>query len=156
VFGDAPLITGQHHTSFTIARSLMQLPGPGCNTAAAAGKSSQLAVCRSMPADFRASAEQLVLSLLIEGCPGIETAAEAAGTSTRTLQRRLAESGLTYSGLVAAGRLRLARTWLAESDLPVAEIAASLGYNEASNFARAFRRQTGLSPAAYRRIRKQA
>ena len=71
--------------------------------------------------------------------------------SLRTLQRRLTEAGMSYSALVAGSRLRMAKIWLSESDMPIAEIAATLGYNEASNFSRAFRRQTGLSPAAFRR-----
>jgi AraC-like DNA-binding protein len=37
--------------------------------------------------------------------------------------------------------------------MAVAEIAATLGYTDASNFARAFRRQTGMSPIGYRRSR---
>jgi len=40
--------------------------------------------------------------------------------------------------------------WLDRSDKPVTEIALALGYTDASNFARAFRRHTGLSPRAYR------
>jgi AraC-like DNA-binding protein len=104
-----------------------------------------------MPTDFRASAEELVVVLLSEGCPSIGAVAAAARTSPRTLQRRLSEAGVTYKGLVAAGRLRLAKEWLAESDRPIAEIACELGYIEPSNFTRAFRRETGVTPAAYRR-----
>jgi AraC-like DNA-binding protein len=151
VFGDASLITGQGHSSFTISRALMRLPVPSGRAGAAAGNDTRSVVSASMPADFKTSAEQLIVSLLVDGYPGIETAAEAAGMSSRTLQRRLAEAGATYTGLVAASRFRLARAWLTESDMPVAEIAAVLGYTDASNFARAFRRQTGMSPLAYRR-----
>ena len=48
----------------------------------------------------------------------------------------------------------MAKTWLA-SEMPIGEIAATLGYSEATNFARAFRRLTGISPAAFRRDRAQ-
>ena len=89
-----------------------------------------------MPVDFQASAEQLIASLSIDGYPSIEAAAEAAGMSLRTFQRRLAEVGMTYTGLVSASRLRLAKTWLTESEMPISEIAATLGYSEATNFAR--------------------
>jgi len=153
VFGDVPLVISQTHSSFTIARRLMQLPVPPLATGATASTRQPAGV--PMPLDFKASAEQLIASLSIEGYPGIETAAEAAGLSPRTLQRRLAEVGLTYGGLVSASRLRLAKTWLTESEMPVAEIAATLGYSEATNFVRAFRRQTGISPAAFRRVRRR-
>ena len=100
-----------------------------------------------MPVDFETSVEQLVMSLLKDGYPSIKTTADAAGMSVRTLQRRLAESGFSYTGLVSASRLRLARFWLRETDMPIAEIATLLGYDEPTNFARAFRRQTGISPS---------
>jgi AraC-like DNA-binding protein len=46
--------------------------------------------------------------------------------------------------------MRLAARWLAHSDKPIAEIAFDLGYQDASNFTRAFRRQIGASPQAFR------
>jgi AraC-like DNA-binding protein len=82
----------------------------------------------------------------------MQVAAEVAGMSSRTLQRRLAAAGTSYSELVSAGRLRVAKLWLAESTMPVAEIASLLGYKEATNFARAFRRLTGVAPSVYRRM----
>ena len=39
---------------------------------------------------------------------------------------------------------------LAESDAPSTEIAHAIGYTDASNFARAFRRITGMSPSEFR------
>lgn len=156
IFGDATLMTGQRHSSFTISRSLLQLPLRSPPAGSTPGKDASPAEVRSMPQEFRASAAQLIESLLIDGYPSIQTAAEAAGIPLRTMQRRLAEAGVTYSGLIAASRLRVAKAWLTESDMPIAEIAATLGYTAASNFARAFRRQTGISPTAYRQDRANA
>jgi AraC-like DNA-binding protein len=151
VFGDALLITGERHSSFTIQRSLLQLPVRSRSAGATPGTPPLPVGSQSMPADFKTCAEQVITSLLIDGHLSIQTTAEAAGMSPRTLQRRLAEAGVSHSGLIAATRLRMAKTWLTKSDMPITEIAATLGYKEASNFARAFRRDTGLSPAAYRR-----
>jgi AraC-like DNA-binding protein len=152
VFGDARLLTGQRHTSFTIPREMLQrlAPGPAAVPASLCeGASTDRC---AMPNDFKGSVEQVIVSLMDDECPGIEVAAEVAGLSPRTLQRRLADVGTSYSDLVSAGRLRAAKRWLAESTMPVAEIAARLGYREATNFARAFRRRTGVSPSAYRRM----
>ncbi len=44
-----------------------------------------------------------------------------------------------------------ARQLLRESSQPVDIIASSLGYSDASNFSRAFRRWQGMTPALYRR-----
>jgi AraC-like DNA-binding protein len=90
------------------------------------------------------------------GGPSIRVAAEVAGLSPRTLQRRLAAAGTSYSDLLAAARLRMAKQWLAGSSMSIAEIAASLGYREASNFARGFRRITGFSPTAWREMSARA
>jgi AraC-like DNA-binding protein len=155
ILGDAVLVTGQPHTSFTISRDLMRLPLPDWRPRSQLDSDAQPSSNRAIPTDFRVSAEQLIETLLVDGYPDIQTAAEAAGMRPRTLQRRLADSGVSYSELVAGCRLRLAKAWLVASDMPVAEIAATLGYSEASNFARAFRRQTGLSPAAFRRGAKR-
>jgi len=48
-------------------------------------------------------------------------------------------------------RLDAARTLLCQTDLPVQDVAALLGYRTPSSFARAFGRWTGRSPRAYRR-----
>ena len=103
-----------------------------------------------MPSDFSTSCEQLVVSLLADGYPSIHAAAETAGMSSRTLQRRLAEVGVTYSGLVSSTRTRQAMELLTNTEMPIADIAAELGYLDPSNFSRAFRRQTEVSPLVFR------
>jgi AraC-like DNA-binding protein len=151
VFAGTRLITGQRHSSFTFPLALAQRVVPRPRNGMPPGQPARPAPGPPIPADFRASAEHLVVMLLGNGCPGIHSAAEATGMSPRTLQRRLAGGGMTYAGLVAASRLRVAKDWLIETDMGIAEIAAALGYSAASNFARAFRRQTGVSPSAFRR-----
>jgi AraC-like DNA-binding protein len=151
--GDARIIPGQRHSSFTISRSLMERPVRFRIGKAALANGAPPVAGSPMPADFLSSMEHLVTSLVGDGYPGLQIAAEAAGMSPRTLQRRLTQAGTTYAGMVTASRMRLARDWLNTSDVPIAEIAAMLGYTEPSNFTRAFRRETGLSPQAYRQRR---
>lgn len=69
----------------------------------------------------------------------------------RTLQRRLAEAETTFREVQDRVRRRLATAWLEEADLSIDEIAERLGFSERRSFARAFRRWTGRSPAAWRR-----
>jgi AraC-like DNA-binding protein len=75
--------------------------------------------------------------------------------SVRTLQRRLHIAGVTYSTVVDQARFQIASKHLATSARPSKEIAESLGYSDASHFARAFRRLTGLSPQEYRQQCRQ-
>ena len=76
--------------------------------------------------------------------------ARLLGMSVRTLQRRLAPSGRSWSDVVEAFRRDEADRLLA-GETPLVEIAARLGYREQSSFTRAFRRWTGRTPAQWRR-----
>ena len=74
------------------------------------------------------------------------------GMSRRTLNRRLAERGLTFAHLLRLVRFAIARQLLEESDTPLAEIATAIGYGEASIFSNAFRSWSGVSPSGWRRL----
>jgi AraC-like DNA-binding protein len=52
--------------------------------------------------------------------------------------------------MLAEARQRLAIDWLEKTDKTVGEIAFDLGYTDSSNFSRAFRREVGLTPQAFR------
>lgn len=82
--------------------------------------------------------------------------AAAVGLSERTFRRRLDEEGAGFSDILAECRLRLARRMLACWDRPTADLAARLGYSDATAFERAFRRGTGLTPAEHRRAARRA
>ncbi len=77
--------------------------------------------------------------------------ATALGVSDRSLRRRLEAAGAPYMALLAECRARHARHRLANLELPLADLALELGYSEQSAFERAFRAQTGETPARYRR-----
>lgn len=100
----------------------------------------------SLPAALRS----VIQPYLTDHGMSVAWAAEMAGLSPRTLQRRLRQSGTSYSELVQQARFELAHRWLSDAALPVGEVAAMAGYENPQHFSRAFRKRTGLSPAAYR------
>jgi AraC-like DNA-binding protein len=102
-------------------------------------------------ADFAGSARQAVASLLRLGVTDLAAAADAAGLSARSLQRRLAEVGLRFGGLLAEARLEAARSLLRDPRRRVIDVSAELGYNDSANFTRAFRRWSGVAPQQFRR-----
>lgn len=93
---------------------------------------------------------KLLESYLVDGAPNIHLAAEISGTSVRTLQRRLKESGLSYSKALENARFNRGANLLKMPDVKIIDIAFSLGYEDPSHFSRAFRRVAGISPREYR------
>jgi AraC-like DNA-binding protein len=86
-----------------------------------------------------------------DGFRAVGQVAAAVHMSTRTLKRRLAEQGITYSSLVDAERRDKALLLLRAGDPSVNEVARQLGYSALSAFIRAFHRWTGTTPTEYRR-----
>lgn len=82
--------------------------------------------------------------------PVFETLATALGIAPATLRRRLREEGQSYSAIKDDLRNRRAQALLRQTELPVADIAADLGYSEPGAFHRAFRKWNDRSPGAYR------
>ena|SRR5437588_364972 len=78
--------------------------------------------------------------------------ARRLATSRRQLQRSFAEAGgTTFRDELARVRMRRARELLAADSLPVRVIAARVGYHQAAQFAKSFRRHHGSPPSRYRR-----
>jgi AraC-like DNA-binding protein len=77
--------------------------------------------------------------------------ADRLGTRSWTLQRHLADQGVSLRAIVEGSRLEIARVLLGKTELDGLEIAARTGYSTPSGLARAFARWTGCSPRQYRR-----
>jgi transcriptional regulator GlxA family with amidase domain len=85
---------------------------------------------------------------------GLDSVAHSIGTSRRQLQRVFHEfSDRRFRDTLAAIRMARARTLLAETDRPIAEIARTVGYAEPAQFTKAFRHHHGMPPRDYRRGR---
>lgn len=88
---------------------------------------------------------------LLDGPVRIDWVASKIGTSRRTLQRQLEASGSSFSLVLESLLEEHATRLLATSRLTVTEIAHKLGYSEAAQFSRAFRRWKGAPPSVFRR-----
>ena len=82
--------------------------------------------------------------------PSIQEVARALGLSSRTLQRRLTESGATFQRVIEEARRELAAHYLSHGRLELNEIAYLLGYDDPNSFFRAFQDWEGTSPARWR------
>lgn len=94
------------------------------------------------------------LLLLPSGRCRIESVAAHLGVACRTVQRRLADQGLSFSELVNSLRLELAVRHVTQSDRPLYEVAALLGFAVPSGFSRWYTSQYGCSPSQSRAAAK--
>ena len=95
--------------------------------------------------------EQLIRDALPSGIPAIADIGSHIGMSPRTLNRRLAESGLNFRKLIRKSQEQVSKDLLKHSPMSVAEIAFQTGFSEQSAFNRAFKRWTGTSPMEFRK-----
>lgn len=107
---------------------------------------------RALPntGDFVQNLRAALVRCIHDGTPTLEAVAYRLAISERTLQRRLQTTQLNFQQLLDRVRAELARGYLLNGSLSLAEIALLLGYSEQSAFNRAFKRWTGQTPGALR------
>ncbi|MDP2228331.1 MAG: AraC family transcriptional regulator [Moraxellaceae bacterium] len=107
----------------------------------------ELAALSSQPLVSRVRA---LLGEDLSRMPDLDTVASRCCMSSRSLKRKLAEHGVSFSELLASIRREEAQLLLAEGRLSVEQIATRLGYRDPANFTRAFKAWTGDTPRQYR------
>ena len=107
------------------------------------------------PPDFPAQLRRLLHTAIIAGQSKADQVAALLGMHTRTLNRRLGESGSSFQRVVDETRFEIARQMLEYSDTEISQIALSLGYAAPGIFSRAFRRWSGTTPLAWRLARRR-
>jgi AraC-like DNA-binding protein len=85
-----------------------------------------------------------------EKLPGLAEISAGLHVSPRTLIRRLKKGNTSYQLILEDVRKKLAVDYLLHSTMTIASISWRLGYQDPSNFGRAFRSWFGLSPGRYR------
>lgn len=101
--------------------------------------------------DIVATTRELIGKLLATGRCSREAIAECLHLHPRTLQRRLAEHGVTFNELLDDYRKTLALDLLKQRGMPLVRIADTLGYADQSSFHQAFKRWTDTSPIKLRK-----
>jgi AraC-like DNA-binding protein len=152
----APVYFEMPVTEMVFSRELLDLPmaeaDPHLNTILTEHADGLLAkvLPPPQPQSFVERLEHLIRSGLDAGDFTLVRLADELGMSTRTVQRRLRETGLTHRGLVRKVREDVAARSL---DAPVSQgqIARSLGYSGPGAFQRAFKSWSGMTPGQVRR-----
>ena len=92
---------------------------------------------------------------IIDAAPSGPPSVEQIARATHCGHTRLCAvfkhvTGQTLGNYARGSRMRRARSLPAEGRMPVAEVARAVGYSTPAAFSSAFRRETGLSPTAWR------
>jgi AraC-like DNA-binding protein len=85
------------------------------------------------------------------GGPSASDVASALGLKPRTLYRLLSDADTSLNQMLGARRYESAQRMLRDPAVPVASVAWSLGYADASTFSRAFRRWSGMTTSEWRK-----
>ncbi|MFE5123963.1 AraC family transcriptional regulator ligand-binding domain-containing protein [Streptomyces sp. NPDC056669] len=96
---------------------------------------------------------ELIEVLLPTGRCSVEQVARSLGVDRRTVHRRLADSGDTYTSLLNATRMHLAERFVAHPRHSLTEVAHLLGFSMPSAFSHWFKEQFGCSPSEWRNQR---
>ncbi len=133
-------------------RDLLNTPLPSSNPAL---RSLYEAECARLLADLEEedSVAEQTLRLLrkLEGqYPQMPQIATMLNLSPRTYRRRLEEEKQSFQGLLDKVRAEHATRYLQNTRLPLSSIAYIVGFNDASNFRRAYLKWTGHSPREVR------
>ncbi|WP_417686329.1 AraC family transcriptional regulator ligand-binding domain-containing protein [Roseibium sp.] len=102
--------------------------------------------------DFSSIVEEVVSKRISSADLNLDMVARDLGISTRVLQRRLAESGVSFQEIHDRVRRELASELLRNTGVPISEIAYRVGFSATGNFSRAAKRWFGLPPKQWRRL----
>lgn len=109
----------------------------------------------NVASDFSGSLREAMLSCLSGEQCRIENIAALCGLPVRTLQRRLADQGVSYTQLLEETRRVKATTLIHQTDLPLTEVAFLLGYSDYPELSRAFQRWFQHTPKQFRMTEQQ-
>jgi AraC-like DNA-binding protein len=142
---------GHEFDGFVMARADADAPVPGADPAMArqmeryiehlggGGEASPVETVR-----------ERILTLLPRGDCSADRVALHLGVDRRTIHRRLAAEGLTFSQLLQEVRCEYAAHYMTGSRRSLADVAGLLGFSAQSAFTRWFRASFGCTPSAWR------
>ena len=142
----------QPDTAICVARAEAEAPLPGNNPelAHANDEVAERYLASLDPARVATDVRELLVEMMPSGTVRQEDVAQRLNRSLSTLQRQLSGEGTSFQQLRDQTRRRLAEEYIRQNELSLSQIAYLLGFSDQSNFSRAFKRWTGMSPREYR------
>jgi AraC-like DNA-binding protein len=148
---NAPLVFNAGQNGIVFSSSWLQQPLMGADPDLRLLLQRQIDLLESRHSDdFAEQVRRVIHSAVLTHQTNADYIADLFSVRQRTLNRRLRDCGTCFRELLNESRLDIARQLLENSSFSVSDIAAMLDYSDSSTFARAFRRQSSMAPAAWR------
>lgn len=107
---------------------------------------------RSQLGNIVLQVQMTITDLLAQGePPTLAAVARQLLVGERQLQRKLTDANSSFASMVQEVRHRMAKQYLRQPRLSIAQITQLVGFTDQSNFTKAFKRWEGESPAAFRK-----
>jgi AraC-like DNA-binding protein len=94
----------------------------------------------------------LISRLLPTGHCGVDEVASQLGIDRRTVHRRLAGEGQSFTQLLDTARRAVATEELSRGDQPLSVVMRQAGFSSPSSFSRWFHQAYGIQPSEFRRL----
>lgn len=147
-----PCVFGWHRNELRYDADLLarrpRLASP--STQAALQSACESLLAEMAPRPGFAGQVHLALCRLPDPGAGMKAVASALKMTDRTLRRRLAGEGTSFSDIADQVRCSMARQHLQRPGASIEQVAALTGFSDPANFRRAFLRWTGMTPAQFR------
>ena len=147
---------GQDANSFELSAADVSLPIAGSD-AEMAREIARYIEMSAAPAgrNMTERVRELIVRLLPDGDCGIDRLATHLGVDRRTIHRRLAGEGRSFTQLVEDTRRDMVTTELRDDDVSLGVVAAHLGFSSLSTFSRWFRHTYGIRASEFRQLARQ-
>jgi AraC-like DNA-binding protein len=152
-FLDCPVTYGNEREKFYFSRDVFEerLPGYIPDVLDSTSRIAEQYLESLDQSKVATDVRRLLVQMLPSGKADQDTVANRLYRSTSTLQRQLSAEGTSYRDILETTRRSLAEKYLKDGDYSQAEIAYMVGFSDQSNFARAFKRWTGMSPGQFQK-----
>ena len=150
---NGPIVTGCERNALHFAAEDLERPLPGSipDVVEATSSIAERYIASQVESKVAHQVRELLVQMLPSGSVDQGAVAARLHCSASTLQRQLSAEETSYRDVLESTRRELAEAYLDEGKHSHAQIAFLVGFSDQSNFARAFKRWTEMSPGQYQK-----
>jgi AraC-like DNA-binding protein len=150
-FFGCPVIFNAEDDAILLSPHDMERRIPRAHPLIASYLRKRIEAIETRPAGWEGKVDEVVRILLARGDCTVERVAEHLACTRRTIHRRLADAGTSFSAILDAQRADLVIQLIGDGGRPLADVAVQLGFSAQTAMARWFRNRFGCTITDWRR-----